>query len=268
MKILKNECKSHLRSLEIDPEKMVETIISKGVIENLICPTPAKNIKCPMCGGTLGFYIPYDKTWSCLRNECISLNAPKNESGEYVPPKLTMKCCGVPEDFLNANFENCDHPKEIINSLRAYCKNFKGFLLLTGPSGRGKSYGASVCVNEFLKRDDNCFFIEIYDLYFEWLNATQGESNLLSLMDKYVKKTLLVIDDLGSRKPSDAFLEFIQFLITKRSNSTSLSTVISTNLNSRQILEQFGNPILSRISKDMIIKYEGDKIGDRRRPKF
>ncbi len=100
----------------------------------------------------------------------------------------------------------------------------------------------------------------------QWLDLKQTSGSETNLLAKYVDCKLLIIDDLGTRTPSEGFLDYFYLLINKRINKPSNATIVSTNMSSKEMAEKLGSAILSRIASGMIIKFPEQK--DRRTHKF
>lgn len=240
---------------KISPDKIVETIMNRGKIIPLHQPIRAAEVCCPICGGVNGFYIPNDKTWSCANDECLSINAGKDSKVIYQVAKPTMAMFNVPEIFWKARFEDCHQPDDIIANLRRFCQNFSGFLLLAGRSGSGKSYASSACVQEYLKSGESCRFVNVADLYISWLSGRRNGGNDIELIDRFADVQLLVLDDLGTRTPTEGFVDFIYLLLNKRINNRECGTIISTNMTGIEMSEKVGEAIVSRIVSGIVIKF-------------
>jgi len=165
-----------------------------------------------------------------------------------------------------------EHMKIILS----YASNPKGFLLFSGPNGRGKSFASEAIFKDFSYYEiphphletikgydrDLGWFINQHDLN-ELFVHCEGQTKDLSKMAKECK--LLVLDDLGTRPPTQAFLDFLYGVIDFRhKNKENLATIITTNLNSNEMRQSFGDAILSRAGSGQIIKMEGPMYPDRR----
>lgn len=171
-------------------------------------------------------------------------------------------------------------PQEHIKTILSYFHNPKGFMLLAGLNGRGKSFAAEAIAKDLSYYEiphrhlppikgydqDIAWFINQHDLN-ELFIECEGKTKELS--DKAKKCMLLILDDLGTRSPSAAFLDFLYGVIDFRSkNKEKLGTIITTNMNSTQMRQTFGDAILDRIGCDIIIKMEGHDYPDRRYIEF
>ena len=136
-----------------------------------------------------------------------------------------------------------------------------GFFLMAGTNGTGKSFTAEVIYQKHSSfrlpqyDHDESWFITQADLNEIWLQS-KGETFELS---QGLKKTkLLVLDDLGTRMPSSAFLDFLYALLDFRwRNRMTLGTIITTNMNSEKMREYFGDAIVSRVASDQVIRIDG-----------
>ena len=170
---------------------------------------------------------------------------------------------------MHANFKEMNQSEEDKNTLHEYAKHPQGYLLLSGTNGSGKSYAAEAIYNmntpyRLPQYDsDRAIFITQAAL------NTECNSNLeerMLILDKYKNVKLLVLDDLGTRKPTEAFSDFLYDIIDFRwRNRDELATIITTNLNSKEVRTMFGDAILSRIASNMIKRWEHE---DRRHIEF
>lgn len=145
--------------------------------------------------------------------------------------------------------------EEVIEDLKDYVKTPQGFVLLVGKNGRGKSYAAMKIYEQLTpyklpQRDhDMAWFINQADLNLLFNEANEIYGHAMALLKQAYLSKLLVIDDLGTRPPSPAFMDFLYAILDKRWNEReSLATIITTNLDSARIRKDFGDAIFSRIA--------------------
>lgn len=157
---------------------------------------------------------------------------------------------------------------EQMEKIMVFAKNPKGFLLLAGANGTGKSFVAEAIYEantRFKLPDydmDEAFFINQFDLNERWSKAKM-EYGSMEISTRLKQTKLLVLDDLGTRPPSDAFADFLYGLIDYRwKNRSTLGTIITTNMTGKITRERFGDAILSRIASGINIRFEG--VEDRR----
>lgn len=160
---------------------------------------------------------------------------------------------------------------EQMAKIKAYAKNPKGFFLIAGDNGLGKSFIA-LAIYEIYARFklpqydmDEAFFINQSDLNQRWLHDKK-EGNDMELQLRLKQTKLLVIDDLGTRPPTDAFVDFLYSIIDYRwNNKNDLGTIITTNMNGTITRELFGDSILSRITSGSYIRLTEELNGGDRR---
>ncbi len=158
--------------------------------------------------------------------------------------------------------ENCDQPQEILDSLYKMKNELKGFILFSGKNGTGKSYAAKATYNAVCPYKppyydhDVCIFKNQTEMNLEYNEHQKkyGETN--SFLKEIRKTKLLVFDDVGTRTPSDVFMDFIYAFIDYRYNN-KLATIITTNLNAIDMRAKFGDAFVSRVASGTVFKLEG-----------
>jgi len=245
------------------PELTEGTIIC-AIMDNgvpVFCtPRFSKGITCPMCGFDEGYKVndPGGYWWACRRNECIQKNAKRVE---YTPPKANIEECltkiGVPERLLSASFDSWLHSESLKSELISYSRNPKEFYVFIGKNGIGKSYSASAIIREYFERNGEYpLFYNVSSLYQEWLSNVKSP---LKLMYKLTRTPLLVLDDLGTRTPSEAFCDFIYLVVNSR-YSDRKGTVVTTNMDVNELEDKFGKAIVSRLFRGEYIEMEGEDL--------
>ena len=161
------------------------------------------------------------------------------------------------------NYEiTSDIDQEAVNFVkrmeRSYAKGEKGNVIITGPSGVGKShltYGLAAYLNEQFKSYDepkSVLFVSVVTLFdkiresFEFDNGF-SEAKMVKLLSEV---DFLFLDDLGkeSRKADTKRNEWAHQILFKILDNRS-NTIINTNLTSEEIkalyADDFGNGALS-----------------------
>ena len=146
-------------------------------------------------------------------------------------------------------------------NLISWLKSPSGNLLFHGKMGRQKTFCAAQCVMDLIKtskiQEHEFLFCNLADLYQFWLAGFIEKTSNLELLNRLKAAKLLVLDDLGVREPTDAFLKYLYCLINYRCDNHLLSTIYTTNLSSEEINKQLGSRIVSRISDGVIIEMKG-----------
>lgn len=164
--------------------------------------------------------------------------------------------------FNMEKFENCDQPIEIINALKEMRKTLTGFIVFSGKNGTGKSYAARCIYNSLNPYQhpaydhDIAIFITQAELNMSYNKNLSQYSQVFTYLD-YIRKTkLFVLDDLGTRTPTDAFMDFIYALIDYRYEN-KLATIVTTNLNSTDMRKNFSDAFVSRVASGKCFRFEG-----------
>lgn len=145
--------------------------------------------------------------------------------------------------------------EEVIKDLKDFVLNPQGFVLMVGKNGRGKSYAAMRIYEQLTPHKlpnhdhDLAWFVNQADLNMLFSEANEIYGHPMSLLKQAYNSRLLVIDDLGTRIPSLAFMDFLYAVIDKRWNERERKgTIITTNLDSTRIRKDFSDAIFSRIA--------------------
>ena len=180
---------------------------------------------------------------------------------------LLREVGGLQEDMLNhMTFENFRVDQGLRasadekNSLRfafetakSFAESPKGWLLLTGLNGGGKTHLAVSIINERLKQGHPSFFAFVPALL-DYLRATFRPDSLTgydALFEQVKTAPFLVLDDLGSENSTPWAEEKLYQIIVHRHNAR-LPTLITTNLESLKQLEDAKPRIRSRLSDTLV----------------
>jgi DNA replication protein DnaC len=169
------------------------------------------------------------------------------------------------------SFGDMDQSEEDKKKLLEYSLNGKGFLILSGTNGSGKSYAAEAIYYQHTTYilpsydNDEAIFVNADDLRIEWMANYEQP---LAILLKYKNTKFLVLDDLAAGKstPTESFQGLLYSIIDYRWRyRESKKTVITTNKNSNHFREIFGDALLSRIASGIIIRWDHK---DRRHHEF
>lgn len=170
---------------------------------------------------------------------------------------------GIPARFWGASPSKINFSEEQKKLINTWAKNPSGNLLFYGEPGRGKTYAAIACMY-FLEsckipwHDQR--FIEIPMFYQQWLGNILHYDENLSNLYKLKEIKVLVLDDIGVKKPSESFLDYLHTLINARCNNQDLITIYTTNLSAIEFNEMLGPRIISRISDGVKIEFKGPDL--------
>ncbi len=153
-----------------------------------------------------------------------------------------MRWAGVPHDYQTARLDDADPMRELLLS--------DDSLYLCGPVGRGKTYRAAAImrhrIEQGVKRDR---FVSLPELLLQ-IRSTYGagEESESDVILRYATAPLLVLDDLGAEKTTDAVRASLGILIDRRATDSRRRTIITGNLTMQEIAGQHGPRIASRIA--------------------
>jgi len=159
--------------------------------------------------------------------------------------------------------------QDVIDCLEEFASDPKEFIILSGTNGSGKTY-AAMAVYEVVTPYvlpaydyDIAYFSTQVDLNNRWKQMMKDYGDTQFLSDQIVGAKLFILDDLGTRTPSDAFMDFLYEIADKRyTHRKTRGTIITTNLNAFDMREKFGDAFTSRVSynKCFRLDYEDRRI--------
>ncbi len=151
-----------------------------------------------------------------------------------------------------------DKPEAYMKHVNEFVANPVGFFLISGKNGNGKTFTAEAIYGRFYHPHSDNMFWNQADLKMEWqrLYARYGSTDYF--FKEVVKAPLLVIDDLGTTRPTESFMEFLYIIADKRHKQKHThGTVITTNLNSQSMREMFGDAFVSRVASGRCLRHDG-----------
>ncbi len=150
-------------------------------------------------------------------------------------------------------------PEVYLNTIYDFSKHPKGFLLIAGTNGSGKTFSARALYDNFYCEDSDLkMFLRQVDLNLKWQKQIADWGQTTYLLNQIIKTQLLVLDDIGTRIPTDAFMDFLYAIVDERhSNKDSCGTILTTNLNAKDMREKFGDAFVSRVASGKCIRHDG-----------
>jgi len=135
--------------------------------------------------------------------------------------------------------------KRAYEAVGAFAVEPRGWLVLAGSSGSGKTHLAAAVANERISRGYPAFYITIPDLLYRLRSAFNPDSEIPydEFFDQVRNAPLLILDDLGAQTSTPWAKEKLDQVLTHRFNS-ELPTVIVTIIP----IEQLEDRIHSRLT--------------------
>lgn len=158
----------------------------------------------------------------------------------------------VPDRYRHCDFENFETDNEIENASREelaawnrslaqaklLVERFAGEfpvgaehgLLLMGPCGAGKTHLSVAALKEIVQRGHSGLFYDYRELLKEIQDSYNAESQSteMGVLEPVLKVEILVLDDVGSSKPSPWALETVGHILNTRYNEKRV-TILTTN---------------------------------------
>lgn len=170
------------------------------------------------------------------------------------------------QPFNDKIFESFDPAaqgaREAFEVARAYAADPRGWLVLSGPYGVGKTHLAAAIANHHLAQGNTTVFSIVPDLldHLRAAFAPTSEIPYDALFDSIREAGLVVLDDLGSENSTAWATEKLFQLINHRYNM-GYPTVITTN---DRLLTHMDERIRSRLSDISLVRHVAIKAQDYR----
>ncbi len=153
--------------------------------------------------------------------------------------------------------------KTAFDEAKAFVKGYpsKENMLITGPTGVGKTFLTTAIVSELIKDAHMVCYLPATDLFEIMGDHTFNRPSSSDITyNDIVNSKVLIIDDLGTELNS-GFVDSTLFSLVNNRINQGLSTIISTNLGINQIDENYSSRIASRIFENYkVIKLFGNDI--------
>jgi DNA replication protein DnaC len=209
--------------------------------------------KCPRCSKNYG-YIYMDKfgamyfcaDFNCLKDDkenSISLQRTKTKTNDR---DAAREFC-IGSNYINASLSKWMVSQFLINSTQDWLKDPQKFLVYQGIPGAGKTYFCAAIANFLFSMKREPRYIHTRDFLSNCKKTfdTPGE-NPLDYIKNLCSCDILILDDLGCTMNTEYQKEILLYLIDLR-YSNNQPTVVTTNLNSQEMILQLGDRIARRI---------------------
>jgi DNA replication protein DnaC len=258
---------------------------------------------CPTCGGT-GWKVVERTTVGAQALASQESSRPGASVGEpkmvwAVPCDCTqgdradraLARARVPERYRHCDFENFETDNEIENISREqlaawnrslaqakliverFAQEFplssEHGLLLMGSCGVGKTHLAVAALKQIILRGHSGLFYDYRELLKEIQDSYNPESPFteMSVLEPVLKTELLVLDDVGSSKPSPWALETVGHILNTRYNDKRV-TLLTTNYLDADANSPSASPRVAGMRAPSIEDALSERVGQRIRSRL
>ena len=162
------------------------------------------------------------------------------------------------KSFQNFNPDVSGVVRRAFQEVLNYAEDPKGWLVLMGPNGCGKTHLAAAIANQYLEEGAPVLFITVIDLL-EHLRATFAPTSTVvydQLFSRMREAALLVLDDLGAHQSSPWANEKLFQLLNYRYN-LSIPTIITMNNSAWSNIEERIRSRISDFSLVTTVRFDG-----------
>lgn len=174
----------------------------------------------------------------------------KKESDEKLASRI--KRLNLPPRFQTSTFDNFNIGLQTFpfNKAKTFAENYgkieqKG-IYFVGVAGTGKTHLASAIGNALVERE-GVRFITVPELLL-LIRKGYDKPGYDETFDRLSKTKLLIMDDIGSEKPSE-WVQETMFVLIDRRYTHFLPTIFTSNMELDDLKERLGNRIASRIAE-------------------
>lgn len=213
---------------------------------------------CPICGGAgyLRLDVPVDHPdfgravpCDCKIRETQQASLEDLRKNSGLAALALMKFETFRPDGIGLNPDKRKNLREAFDTAQRFARESKGWLVLKGGYGAGKTHLAAAIANDRIGRAEPVLFVVVPDLL-DHLRATFAPTSRVTYDDRFESirnAPFLILDDLGAQSPTVWAQEKLFQLLNHRYNE-QLPTVITTN----RELEEIEPRVRSRVSDSRI----------------
>jgi DNA replication protein DnaC len=212
--------------------KRVDEVLSRL---NVPAPQPGEPERgepvCPKCKGAgyVCFNVPIGHPFFGRAFECDCLTA-KREAQAFAELQELSDLVDFRHKTFAAFNAKAAGVAEAFRVCSAYAEDPRGWLVLIGPVGCGKTHLAAAIANRYIAVGGKPFFVNVPELL-DHLRSTYAPNSTVSYDERFEEvrnAELLILDDLGTESGTEWAREKVYQIFNRRYNSAA-PTVVTMN---------------------------------------
>lgn len=165
-----------------------------------------------------------------------------------------------------STFEESTTNNQVCELMKKWCdtNSSKLNIVICGQTGTGKTFLTECIADRLMKNSKVVLFTTAFALNNNLLNyhTTFNESRT-QILDPYLTSEVLIIDDLGTEPMFKNVTQEYLYLLLNERQLNNLATIITTNLEPKDIQERYGERIFSRLANkktSILLNLEGEDL--------
>lgn len=236
------------KRMDVMNTRIAQLLRQHGYAENYLEPV----YRCPRCKDTGYVGEPVKEMCDCLRSAFYARLYQQVGLGEKARQTFESFDLNV---FPNKKVEGQPFTqRQLMDMIREQCQTWAdqypraatSDMLLMGPSGLGKTFLMHAMAKRLLDRGFNVLMMSAY----RFLDVARKAyfSGQMGELDGLMEADVLLLDDLGSEPLMENITIVQLFNLINERQTAGKGTVISTNLNLRELRERYTERIASRLT--------------------
>ena len=209
---------------------------------------------CPICNGSGWQIIGEGEQQKAVRCQCFLKKRTERLLQEARIPKRYQHC--TLKNFKTPKQDDLWTAKGVAKDFVKEYPNVDMGILFIGPCGVGKTHLAVAIIRELMeKKGMPCLFYDFRDLLLDIQDSYNpvSESSEISVLAPVLKTEVLLLDELGARRPTEWIKETIDHILNSRYNDKKITIITSNFLDKPKEKDQYsleqriGNRLRSRL---------------------
>lgn len=259
--------KEKIDTLKNEKEKI---LMDLNINENFFKP----HFECSLCEDTGYIRDGYNfSLCNCIKQKLFDIEYNKSnisnlKNDNFNNFNIDLYSNSVNESVYSSNISPRDNIRNIKDIALGFIENFDNAdeknLLFLGNTGLGKTFLSNCIANELLKKGKTVLYQTAPVMLDTIIDYRFNKNTTSSIYENILDVDLLIIDDLGTEcMNSMKFSELFNVINTRllNQNNQITKTIISTNLNLKELSEKYDERIFSRfVGYYNICRFFGDDI--------